>query len=81
MIEDLKASAPAEPRKGGRRPKLEQVHLNLIARLECRVEAIDAELAVSFARSLNFDFFFFSWFLVLGGRSVFVHVLTCFGYG
>jgi hypothetical protein len=57
VIEDLKASAPPEPKKGERRPKLEQIHLNLITRLECRVEAIDAELAVSFARTLNFDFF------------------------
>ena len=57
VIEDLKASAPPVAKKTERRPKLEQVHLNLISRLECRIEAIDAELAVSCVRTLNFDFF------------------------
>ncbi|KAF8807826.1 hypothetical protein BYT27DRAFT_7189920 [Phlegmacium glaucopus] len=43
-IDNLKASAPPEPKKGQKRTKLEQSHLALIAALEKRIEAIDAEL-------------------------------------
>jgi len=50
-IEDLKASAP-ETKPGERTSKLEQGHFNLITLLENRVEAIDAELAVSFILDL-----------------------------
>ncbi|KAJ7161397.1 hypothetical protein C8R43DRAFT_992731 [Mycena crocata] len=44
VIEELKDSAPTELKKGEKRTKLEQSHLNLITTLESRVEAIDAEL-------------------------------------
>lgn len=44
-IDKLKAALPAGP-KGGKRPKLEQGHLDLIELLEARVERIDGELAV-----------------------------------
>ena len=46
-IESLKASAPPEIKKGQKRTKPEQSHLALIAALEKRIEAIDAELNVS----------------------------------
>jgi hypothetical protein len=46
-IGDLKASAPPETKAAGRKSKFEQSHLSLIAALEGRLEAIDAELAVS----------------------------------
>lgn len=46
-IEGLKATAPAEPKKGVKRTKLEQAHLALVSVLEGRIEAIDADLAVS----------------------------------
>jgi len=45
IIQDLKASAPGELKKGGKRTRLEQAHIALIAALEGRMEAIDAELA------------------------------------
>ncbi|KAJ6621174.1 hypothetical protein B0H10DRAFT_2163282 [Mycena sp. CBHHK59/15] len=45
VIEQLKASAPPELKKGEKRLKLETSHLTLIATLEGRIEAIDAELA------------------------------------
>jgi hypothetical protein len=48
VIEELKASAPPELKKGEKRSKLEQSHITLIGTLEGRVEAIDAELTVSF---------------------------------
>ncbi|KAJ7925964.1 hypothetical protein B0H13DRAFT_1974060 [Mycena leptocephala] len=44
VIEELKASAPPELKKGEKRSKLEQSHITLIGTLEGRVEAIDAEL-------------------------------------
>ncbi|KIM47759.1 hypothetical protein M413DRAFT_439429 [Hebeloma cylindrosporum] len=44
-IENLKATAPPEPKKGQKRSKPEQAHLQLITALEARIEAIDAELA------------------------------------
>ncbi|GLB35905.1 hypothetical protein LshimejAT787_0301930 [Lyophyllum shimeji] len=44
LIEQLKASAAPEPKKGQKRTRLEQAHLSLIAALESRIEAIDAEL-------------------------------------
>ncbi|KAJ7492443.1 hypothetical protein FB451DRAFT_1218323 [Mycena latifolia] len=44
VIEELKASAPPELKKGEKRSKLEQSHINLIATLESRIDAIDAEL-------------------------------------
>jgi hypothetical protein len=47
LIDDLKASAPGELKKGEKRSKLEQVHVTLITTLEGRMEVIDAELAVS----------------------------------
>jgi hypothetical protein len=46
-IEDLKASAPLDPKKGQKRTKPEQSHLALIVALEKRIEVIDAELNVS----------------------------------
>lgn len=46
-IENLKATAPHEPKKGKKRTKLENAHIALIAALEARIEAIDVELAVS----------------------------------
>lgn len=46
-IADLKESAPAPPKKGQKRTKLETGHINLIKALEDRIEAVDAELAVS----------------------------------
>nr|AKF12273.1 hypothetical protein [Collybia nuda] len=45
LIEDLKASAPPELKKGERRSKLDQGHITLIKTLENRIEAIDTELA------------------------------------
>ncbi|KAJ7110032.1 hypothetical protein C8R44DRAFT_270447 [Mycena epipterygia] len=45
VVEELKASAPAELKKGEKRSKLDQSHINLIAALESRFEAIDIELA------------------------------------
>lgn len=47
VIEDLKAATPPEPKKGDKRSKMHQSHLNLIDTLESRIEAIDAELVVS----------------------------------
>jgi len=47
VIDDLKASAPGELKKGEKRSKMEQAHIALITLLEGRTEAIDAELAVS----------------------------------
>ncbi|TFK36959.1 hypothetical protein BDQ12DRAFT_686158 [Crucibulum laeve] len=44
IIENLKSSLPPEPKKGQKRTRLEQAHIALIAALEGRVEAIDAEL-------------------------------------
>ncbi|KAK7064079.1 peptidase family M3-domain-containing protein [Favolaschia claudopus] len=44
LIEDVKAMRPGELRKGAKRTKQEQAHLNLYEALESRVEAIDAEL-------------------------------------
>ncbi|KJA25892.1 hypothetical protein HYPSUDRAFT_64615 [Hypholoma sublateritium FD-334 SS-4] len=44
-IADLKESAPAPPKKGQKRTKLETGHINLIKALEDRIEAVDAELA------------------------------------
>ncbi|KAF8973533.1 hypothetical protein BDZ97DRAFT_1775592 [Flammula alnicola] len=44
-IDTLKASAPPEPKRGQKRTKLENAHIALIAALEGRLEAIDAELA------------------------------------
>ena len=46
-IENLKASAPPDPKKGQKRTKPEQSHLALIVALEKRIEIIDAELNVS----------------------------------
>ena len=46
-IENLKASAPPDPKKGQKRTKPEQSHLALIVALEKRIEVIDAELNVS----------------------------------
>ena len=47
IIEDLKAKAPKEIKKGQKRTKLEACHIALIKDLEGRIEAIDSELAVS----------------------------------
>lgn len=47
IIADLKAIAPRELKKGQKRTKLETSHIKLIKDLEDRIEAIDAELAVS----------------------------------
>jgi hypothetical protein len=60
-IESLKASAPSEPKKGQKRSKLEHSHVALIATLENRIEAIDAELNVS----IFFPFFLqrICWFV------------------
>lgn len=44
LIDDLKASASGELKKGEKRSKLEQAHIALITTLEGRLEAIDAEL-------------------------------------
>ncbi|KAF8216032.1 hypothetical protein K438DRAFT_1704971 [Mycena galopus ATCC 62051] len=44
VIEELKASAPPELKKGEKRPKMEQSHLTLIETLEGRIETIDTEL-------------------------------------
>ncbi|EAU92791.1 hypothetical protein CC1G_01836 [Coprinopsis cinerea okayama7 len=44
LIEELKKAAPPVPKKGLKLSKLEQSHNNLIATLEGRIEAIDAEL-------------------------------------
>lgn len=49
LIEDLKASAPPELKKGEKRSKLDQGHLALIKALENRIEVIDTELTVSFS--------------------------------
>ena len=46
-IDQLKASAPPDPKKGQKRTKPEQSHLALIVALEKRIEVIDAELNVS----------------------------------
>jgi len=46
-IESLKAIPLSELKKGQKRSKPEQAHLQLITALEARIEAIDAELAVS----------------------------------
>jgi hypothetical protein len=46
-IESLKTTAPPELKKGQKRSKPEQLHLQLITALEARIEAIDAEFAVS----------------------------------
>ncbi|KAF9056122.1 hypothetical protein BJ165DRAFT_1431032 [Panaeolus papilionaceus] len=43
VIENLKANAPPELKKGQKRTKPETSHLNLIAELEGRLEKIDAE--------------------------------------
>ncbi|KAJ6575302.1 hypothetical protein B0H19DRAFT_1128095 [Mycena capillaripes] len=45
VIEELKTSAPPELKKGEKRSKMEQSHINLISTLEGRIEAIDTELA------------------------------------
>ncbi|KAL0951534.1 hypothetical protein HGRIS_008218 [Hohenbuehelia grisea] len=45
ILEDLKASAPSEPKKGERRTKVELLHMSLITALEERIPAIDTELA------------------------------------
>ncbi|KAJ7619207.1 hypothetical protein DFH06DRAFT_78641 [Mycena polygramma] len=44
VIEELKTSAPPELKKGEKRSKMEQSHLNLIVMLEGRIEAIDTEI-------------------------------------
>ncbi|KAJ7207383.1 hypothetical protein B0H12DRAFT_1034470 [Mycena haematopus] len=44
VIDELKASAPPELKKGEKRTKMEQSHLTLIETLEGRIEAIDTEL-------------------------------------
>ncbi|KAJ7170061.1 hypothetical protein C8R46DRAFT_1091016 [Mycena filopes] len=44
VIEDLKASAPPELKKGEKRTKMETSHLTLIETLENRIEAIDTEI-------------------------------------
>ncbi|KAJ7751300.1 hypothetical protein DFH07DRAFT_826810 [Mycena maculata] len=44
VLDELKASSPPELKKGEKRTKMEQSHLNLVAVLEGRIEAIDAEL-------------------------------------
>ncbi|KAF7347682.1 hypothetical protein MVEN_01525300 [Mycena venus] len=44
VIEELKASAPPELKKGEKRTKMETSHINLIKTLEDRIEAIDTEL-------------------------------------
>ncbi|KAF8078881.1 hypothetical protein FPV67DRAFT_1466742 [Lyophyllum atratum] len=44
LIEELKASAPPDLKKGQKRTRLEHAHLCLIAALENRIEAIDAEI-------------------------------------
>lgn len=51
VIEELKATAPGALRKGEKRTRLEQAHVALIGVLEGRIEAIDAELAVSHSPS------------------------------
>ena len=58
VIEGLKAETPPETKKGAKKSKLETFHINLIATLESRVEAIDTELVVSS--------FLFLLFAVLG---------------
>ncbi|KAG6868887.1 hypothetical protein C0993_008635 [Termitomyces sp. T159_Od127] len=45
LIESLKASKPADLRKGERRSRFDAAHIQLIATLEGRIEAIDEELA------------------------------------
>ena len=47
VIENLKTTAPPEPKKGQKRSRLETAHLGLIKALEDRVEGIDAESVVS----------------------------------
>ncbi|KAG5651419.1 hypothetical protein H0H81_008703 [Sphagnurus paluster] len=44
LVEELKASAPRELKKGEKRTKLEHAHIALIAALEKRIEVIDAEI-------------------------------------
>lgn len=58
VIEGLKATTAPETKKGAKMSKLETFHINLIATLESRVEAIDTELVVSS--------FLFLLFVVLG---------------
>jgi hypothetical protein len=47
VIENLKATAPPEVKKGQKRLRPETLHLALIKALEDRIDAIDAELLVS----------------------------------
>lgn len=56
IIENLKNSAPPESKKTGRRTKLENAHLSLIAALEARIETIDAEIAVSKKRFADLNY-------------------------
>lgn len=56
LIDDLKASASGELKKGEKRSKLEQAHIALITTLEGRLEAIDAELTVSSSSSTDHRF-------------------------
>jgi len=46
VVDQLKASAP-DPKANKRKTKPEQAHAALIEALEARIEAIDAETAVS----------------------------------
>jgi rRNA pseudouridine-1189 N-methylase Emg1 (Nep1/Mra1 family) len=47
VIENLKATAPPEPKKGQKRSRPEILHLALIKALEDRIDTIDAALVVS----------------------------------
>ena len=68
-IEDLKASAPPERKKGQKRTKPEQSHLALIAALEKRIEVVDAELNVS-----NYFAVHRAWDLLVSAK----RIPTCF---
>lgn len=47
VINNLKATASPEPKRGQKRPRTETAHLSLIKVLESRIETIDAEQLVS----------------------------------
>lgn len=47
FVEQIRSAAPVEAKEGERRSKPEQAHLALLKVLQDRIEAIDAEIAVS----------------------------------
>lgn len=64
VIEDLKLSAPSS-KEGEKKSKIELAHLALISTLESRLEAIDAEIAVSsFVLEIKYCLIFFGSLLM-----------------